>query len=123
MDESADIRAVLPEVEPTSEVVDGYATTKWAGEVLLREANDVQRRDRGAVRRPTGVQLGRGPHDDRPQVLGVLRPAEQLEAVLPGVAGARQHDRVPGRRRPHRRVVAQVSELSNILDQVQPPDK
>jgi len=40
LDESADIRAVLPEVEPTSEVVDGYATTKWAGEVLLREAND-----------------------------------------------------------------------------------
>ena len=38
LDESADIRAVLPEVEPTSEVVDGYATTKWAGEVLLREA-------------------------------------------------------------------------------------
>jgi len=40
LDELADIRDALPEVEATGGIVDGYATTKWASEVLLRDAHD-----------------------------------------------------------------------------------
>lgn len=40
LDETADIREALPEVSPDGRNVEGYATSKWAGEVLLREAHD-----------------------------------------------------------------------------------
>lgn len=39
LDELSDIRQVLPEIETTGGIVDGYAATKWAGEVLLRDAH------------------------------------------------------------------------------------
>lgn len=40
LDEHVDIREALPAVHLTGAYVDGYAATKWAGEVLLREAHD-----------------------------------------------------------------------------------
>ncbi|WP_171046599.1 thioester reductase domain-containing protein [Pseudarthrobacter sp. NamE5] len=40
LDEPSDIRQALPEIETTGGIVDGYAATKWAGEVLLRDAHD-----------------------------------------------------------------------------------
>lgn len=40
LDEFVDIREALPEVEVSGGIVDGYAKTKWAGEVLLRDAHD-----------------------------------------------------------------------------------
>ncbi len=40
LDEIADIRRELPEVAVTDGIVDGYAATKWAGEVLLRDAHE-----------------------------------------------------------------------------------
>ena len=46
--------------------------------------------------------------DDAPEVLGVLGAAEELEAVLTGVPGAGQEDRVAGGRGAHRGVVAQA---------------
>ena len=39
LDELSDIRQVLPEIVMTGGIVDGYAATKWAGEVLLRDAH------------------------------------------------------------------------------------
>lgn len=39
LDEVSDIRQALPEIEATGGIVDGYAATKWAGEVLLRDAH------------------------------------------------------------------------------------
>jgi hypothetical protein len=38
--ERADIREALPQIEDTGGIVDGYAATKWASEVLLRNANE-----------------------------------------------------------------------------------
>lgn len=40
LDEFVDIREELPEVRSTEGIVDGYATSKWAGEVLLRDAHE-----------------------------------------------------------------------------------
>lgn len=40
LDESVDIREALPEISNTNDIVDGYAATKWASEVLLRDAHD-----------------------------------------------------------------------------------
>ncbi|WNV75185.1 thioester reductase domain-containing protein [Geodermatophilus sp. DSM 44513] len=40
LDELSDIRRALPEVQATGGIVDGYATTKWAGEALLRDAHE-----------------------------------------------------------------------------------
>lgn len=39
LDESVDIREALPEVRATGGIVNGYAATKWASEVLLRDAH------------------------------------------------------------------------------------
>lgn len=39
LNESTDIREALPEVQATGGIVDGYAATKWASEVLLRDAH------------------------------------------------------------------------------------
>lgn len=39
LDELSDIRQALPEIEMAGGIVDGYAATKWAGEVLLRDAH------------------------------------------------------------------------------------
>ncbi|MFJ9565126.1 carboxylic acid reductase [Streptomyces fuscichromogenes] len=40
LDEEADIRVVSPERNLSDGYADGYATSKWAGEVLLREAHE-----------------------------------------------------------------------------------
>ncbi|MFI9381536.1 carboxylic acid reductase [Kutzneria sp. NPDC052558] len=40
-DEDADIRVTSPVRELNDSYANGYATSKWAGEVLLREANDL----------------------------------------------------------------------------------
>lgn len=40
LDETSDIRDVLPQIIATGKIVDGYAATKWAGEALLRDAHD-----------------------------------------------------------------------------------
>ncbi|WP_436771872.1 carboxylic acid reductase [Yinghuangia sp. YIM S09857] len=41
LDEHADIREVSPERELSDAYANGYAATKWAGEVILREAHDL----------------------------------------------------------------------------------
>ncbi|MEU8761299.1 carboxylic acid reductase [Streptomyces sp. NPDC048659] len=41
LDETADVRAALPEMAVDGGYAGGYATSKWAGEVLLREAHDL----------------------------------------------------------------------------------
>ncbi|WP_429932741.1 SDR family oxidoreductase [Agrobacterium vitis] len=40
IDEESDIRIALPKVAVDRNYANGYATSKWAGEVLLREANE-----------------------------------------------------------------------------------
>ena len=39
--EDADIRVISPPAPPTEAYANGYGNSKWAGEVLLREANDL----------------------------------------------------------------------------------
>ena len=75
--------------------------------VARRQPAGGQRRHRLAVD-DGGLQGRRGTGDDRPQVHGVLRAAEQLEAVLTRVAGTGQQHRVPRRRRSDGRVEAQA---------------
>ncbi|MFG3498312.1 carboxylic acid reductase [Streptomyces sp. NPDC047928] len=41
LDEDADVRVVMPVQEVEGAYAGGYATSKWAGEVLLREAHDL----------------------------------------------------------------------------------
>ncbi|MEU6931398.1 carboxylic acid reductase [Streptomyces sp. NPDC046374] len=41
LDEYTDVRAALPVMEVDGGYAGGYATSKWAGEVLLREAHDL----------------------------------------------------------------------------------
>lgn len=40
VDEDSDIRLAIPNMVVGSDYANGYATSKWAGEVLLREANE-----------------------------------------------------------------------------------
>lgn len=41
LDEDSDVRAAVPVQEVDGGYAEGYATSKWAGEVLLREAHDL----------------------------------------------------------------------------------
>lgn len=41
LDEYADIRTAIPHQNITSDYASGYAISKWAGEILLKEAHDV----------------------------------------------------------------------------------